>query len=282
MDIRRVDRSYCTQSEVERAMGVAAGDTNVTQAQILQAIIDASNEVDLITHSTYHSVEDSGTATSGAATTLTDSSQSWTANEWDNYVVWIYGGTGSGQWREIVSNTTTALTVATWTTNPDNTSTYRIIPDCILDLDRDGDGTDTFFVPYYPIVNLQSLEIAGTTVTPSKVYIYGDSGYIRLHGQLGPEVNYFSESYPQDVSISWVYGVYPIPNDVKRLTACIAAIQCLITQIGGTYNDVTSYSVPHLTASKGEPYMNIRSALDYLTKEKDKLMMRIVKYPVMY
>ena len=282
MDIRRVDRSYCTQTDVERAMGVAAGDTNVTQAMILSSIISASNEVDLIAHTTYHSIEDSGTASAGAATTLTDAGAGWTADEWINYVVWIHAGTGSGQWRTITDNTTEVLTVDTWDTNPDNTSQYRIIPDCILDISVDGDNSTELALPYFPIVNIQSLSISGTSVTTTRIYNYEDEGIIELHGQLNPEVTYFKNNYPQAVSISWVYGVYPIPRDVVRLTANIAAIQCLITQIGGTYNDVTSYTIPHLTVSKGEPYMNIRSTLDYLRKESDMLTKRIVKYPAMF
>ena len=70
---------------------------------------------------------DAGTATSGAASTLTDSTKSWTTNRWTNYVVRIMAGTGAGQYRPIASNTSTALTiVGTWTTNPDSTSVYTI------------------------------------------------------------------------------------------------------------------------------------------------------------
>jgi len=68
----------------------------------------------------------SGTATSGGATTLTDSGKSWTTNQWTNYQVRIVSGTGAGQIRTISSNTSTALTVPTWGTNPDATSVYSI------------------------------------------------------------------------------------------------------------------------------------------------------------
>jgi len=66
------------------------------------------------------------TATSWAATTLTNSAKTWTANQWTNYQVRITAGLGIGQVRTIVSNTPTALTVAAWTTNPDSTSVYEI------------------------------------------------------------------------------------------------------------------------------------------------------------
>ena len=68
-----------------------------------------------------------GTATAGAATTLTNGAKTWTVNQWSNYQVRITGGTGIGQIRTISSNTATVLTVsASWTTNPDATSVYSI------------------------------------------------------------------------------------------------------------------------------------------------------------
>ena len=70
----------------------------------------------------------SSTATAGAATTLTDTTQSWSTDLWINKIVKITGGTGSGQSRSISSNTATVLTVSSaWTTNPDATSTYKIL-----------------------------------------------------------------------------------------------------------------------------------------------------------
>jgi hypothetical protein len=68
-----------------------------------------------------------GTATAGAATTLTNTAKSWTTNQWTNYQVRIVGGAGAGQTRTIASNTATVLTVsAAWTVNPNATSQYVI------------------------------------------------------------------------------------------------------------------------------------------------------------
>lgn len=71
----------------------------------------------------------SGTATSGGASTLTDSTKStdWASSEFIGYVVRILSGTGSGQARKITANTTTQLTVSpAWTTQPDATSVYEV------------------------------------------------------------------------------------------------------------------------------------------------------------
>jgi len=82
------------------------------------------------TDSTMHdaTVDESGTATgTHSTTTLQDTSQSWTTNEFANYIIKLTGGTGSGQWRLVSSNTADTITVSSaWDTTPDNTSTYEI------------------------------------------------------------------------------------------------------------------------------------------------------------
>ena len=68
-----------------------------------------------------------GTATSGASTTISNSAKSWATNQWANHQIRITGGTGAGQIRTISSNTGTQITVSTaWTTTPDSTSAYSI------------------------------------------------------------------------------------------------------------------------------------------------------------
>jgi hypothetical protein len=77
-------------------------------------------------------ISESGTMQAGSTST-TAVLRAATAFADDNPIgwqIWIYGGTGIGQTRFItdwVSATDTA-TVATWTTTPDNTSTYIVLP----------------------------------------------------------------------------------------------------------------------------------------------------------
>lgn len=69
----------------------------------------------------------SGTTSSATVNTLSNSSKSWTTNQWSNYQVRIIEGTGIGQVRTISSNTGTQLTVSqNWTVTPDITSKYVI------------------------------------------------------------------------------------------------------------------------------------------------------------
>jgi hypothetical protein len=70
---------------------------------------------------------DAGTATAGAASTLTDSTKAWATNRWANYDLRILHGTGRGQTRTIASNTATVITtLSPWDTVPDNTSVFVI------------------------------------------------------------------------------------------------------------------------------------------------------------
>lgn len=73
----------------------------------------------------------SGTAQAGAATTITlDASASAVNSFYINDIILITGGTGVGQARFITAyvGATKVATVSTWATNPDNTSTFAILP----------------------------------------------------------------------------------------------------------------------------------------------------------
>jgi hypothetical protein len=51
------------------------------------------------------------TAESAGATTITDNNASWTVNQWAGYDIQLTAGIGSPQWRTVVSNTATTLTL---------------------------------------------------------------------------------------------------------------------------------------------------------------------------
>lgn len=68
-----------------------------------------------------------GSATSGGASTLTDSTKAWTVNAFAGYSVEILSGTGAGQWRRVLSNTATQLTISpAWTVQPIAASVYSL------------------------------------------------------------------------------------------------------------------------------------------------------------
>jgi len=74
----------------------------------------------------------SGTANGTQSdTTLQDTDQSWTVNEFDDgYKIALVDGTGKGQQRTISSNTSDTITVSSaWTTNPVDGDTEYVIKD---------------------------------------------------------------------------------------------------------------------------------------------------------
>ncbi len=71
---------------------------------------------------------DTGIVTSAAATTLTDSGKAWGVNAWADFDVMLIDGTGRGQWRRIISNTATVLTLeSAWTLTPGGGAKYTIM-----------------------------------------------------------------------------------------------------------------------------------------------------------
>lgn len=66
-------------------------------------------------------------ATSGTTTSLTKTGSGWTVNQFaDDYIVKIVRGSGAGQQRQIVSNTSDTIVFDELATAPDSTSIFRI------------------------------------------------------------------------------------------------------------------------------------------------------------
>jgi hypothetical protein len=73
------------------------------------------------------STKGTGIVSSSTSTTLTDFRRAWSTNTHANKVVYILSGTGSGQEKTILSNTSTQLTISgTWSTQPDASSKFVI------------------------------------------------------------------------------------------------------------------------------------------------------------
>jgi len=271
---------YIKNSEVRQIIGV--NEASIISESVLQSSIEfAEDEVDRLTNTTYYPIEDSGTVTTLTGTTLSDSSKSWIADSWIGYAVYIYAGTGKGQIREITDNTSTQLTLATWTTDPDTTSKYYITYLNKITETYDGNGLTSLYLRYLPVIQIDSLTIDHTSITPSKIWTYNDTGRIVLMNTAEqPSFSPVSSSSKrQIISITYHYGVLSdikhnrldIPGQVKRLCGVIAGLKALVYQIGGTYDDPSTWTLPEVTVSVGQAYINIRSAMDTLYKEYEYL-----------
>lgn len=136
----------------------------------------------------------------------------------------------------------------------------------------DGEDDDT----YYARVVI-SLTIDGDTVTvnSTNLDLDADLGKIILKSDGSPEVTGFTKSknYPT-IKITHLYQDVTEP-EFELAIALRATILASSAQIGGTYDDVTSWSKADLAAAKGEPYTNIRACAFELRQILDKLMEQI-------
>lgn len=268
---------YCSIAEVRSAIGLSS--SIVSDADIQLFISYAQSEIENMYKTKFGHVDDSGTATAGGASTLTDSGASteWTTDLWAGWVVWIYSGTGNGQYRQIASNTTTVLTVSrAWDITPDSTSKYRILPLGYIEESVDGDDSNTMVLQYFPLLKLNYLAISDTTVTPANVVQYLNQAKLLLNSAC--EVTKFSAADAQLVDLRYVYGVYPFPDIIKRLCIILAGMRGLAAQAGGAYASVNSVSFPGgLSVNKGDPHARIKGTVEMLKNEANNIIENVYR-----
>ena len=96
------------------------------------------------------------TASAGSATTVTGpAGTTWITNQYTDHDVVIVSGTGAGQRRRIGSNTASVLTLAAavtgntrtgnWSTNPDATSVFKIVPSSDFLYYQPGNGSTAIY-----------------------------------------------------------------------------------------------------------------------------------------
>lgn len=275
---------YCSEDDVRRQIGLSS--SAVSDADALEFIKLAQSEVDYITNSAYLIEQDSGSATSGDTTTVTDSGATWTDDEWnvtddngnyiEGYMVYIQKGTNAGECRVITDNSSTALTVTpAFSSAIDNTSKYVIFKNTYKDETFDGNGTNNIFTNWYPIFNIQSITIDSTSITlgGTSVYTYKKLGKIQLGSSA--EKTTWLDSTPQLCNVKYFYGIYPIPLIVKQLTEVIAGLMIADYMIGNTYTFATSYTMPEMSVVKGVPYPHFAKAVEVLKAKRDFLLKQI-------
>jgi hypothetical protein len=272
---------YCNEDDVRRLLGLDS--TAVSNDDVLQFIKMAQDEVDTLTHTKFLKIQSSGTATSATASTLTDNTKTWIDDEWNadtnlvgGYMVHIFAGTGAGQVRAIIDNTATELTVSpNFDITPDTDSEYRIFKNTYVNETFTGDATDIYFTNQYPLLgDILSMSLDDTDIDVDDLYVTDSQGKVQLK-HTADKVLYPKE-YPLLCNIKYFYGVYPVDEVVRDLTATSAAIILATYMIGGTYTFATSYSVPDMSVSKGVPYPHFNTAIIKLEEKRKWLMANIM------
>lgn len=142
-----------------------------------------------------------------------------------------------------------------------------------------GDNTNELFLDHHPILTLTTLTINGTSITPDYVDKWLNIGKLILTDEAEESKFIQNQLGERTTSVTYTYGTSTVPVYIKRLTECLTALMVLTYQTGGTYDDVTSYSMGGLEASVGEPWVNINATVKYIEKEVDRLMSHIRKQP---
>jgi len=274
---------YCSTSDVYRHAGI--GSSVVSEANVNEFIQEAEADVDAITQTTYWKLAHASTAVSGTTASL--ETTGLTADEHIGNVIKVTSGS-STEHRIVTDNTSTTVSVdRSWTTVPNSTSTYQIFHCGTPPYSHgttDGDGQYTMYLDNYPLIDLESLTIDSTSVTPSYVYQYKDVGQITLKSSA--EYSNFKADY-QTVNSNYWFGVKDeykntVPLLVRKYVAIVAALMSLMYQIGGTYDDVTVFKLGPMEGSLGEPYTNIREAVLKLTLERDRILKKLTIYNHLY
>jgi len=71
----------------------------------------------------------------------------------------------------------------------------------------------------------------------------------------------------RDIKIVGTYGQLTIPPEIEQLTKYLVAIRIFVHLTGGSYNDVTAWSLGEYNESLGEPYTNLRATIVMLENE---------------
>ena len=144
----------------------------------------------------------------------------------------------------------------------------------IEDLDED-DEIATIFLEKRPVQSITSLVSYNTSDEVAKTWTTSDYWLDTKLGRLRLRTKEFSHQNRR-VKVVYTYGYSTVPTSIRNLSAVITAMSLLIIQMGGTYDDVTSYTLPSgVSIGVGEPYMNMRTAIDKLEKERDFILKSI-------
>jgi hypothetical protein len=133
---------------------------------------------------------------------------------------------------------------------------------------------EKLFLGKRPIRTMTSVEEYDTNGDLVETYT-SDDYYIDLDtGMLGLYTEEF-EHQARRVKIVYSYGYNSIPANIQQLTTVFAALKVLLAHIGGSTDDVTSFSACGISMGVGEPYTASARGIELLTKEKDRLIAAI-------
>ena len=154
----------------------------------------------------------------------------------------------------------------------------------------DGDGKNQIFLlqENIPLLVVNTIEILDTLGNVARLLVAADFGFNNL-GRIflrqridtvlvygfGTTTANLTATWPvglQNVRVDIDYGFDSVPADIAELASILVAMRFLVEQMGGTFDDVTSYTMGSKTVGVGEPYVNIRATVERLEKRADRII----------
>ena len=74
-----------------------------------------------------------------------------------------------------------------------------------------------------------------------------------------------------NIKITYAHGYSTVPVLIQELTALIGGIMALVNISGGSYKDISVYSLGRKSFSVGEVYINIRESINQIKLRIDEL-----------
>ena len=124
------------------------------------------------------------------------------------------------------------------------------------------------YTPVRSVTSVKEYDTDGTEVdshTGSDYTLHAKTGRIKLRTEeFGHQID--------RVEVVYKYGHDTIPNKINDLCTILSAMKVLLNFIGESVDQVTSYNACGISVSVGEPYTASARAIEFLTKERDKIL----------
>jgi hypothetical protein len=170
-----------------------SSDDGNLQWDVQQAAVDGALEhIDVTAGGTGYVNTNTGTAQSGSTSTtiILAATASATNDLYNNMTVYISSGTGSGQIKTItdyVGSTKTA-TVSTWTTTPDTTSVYEVMPAVTITTTEGSSAAARVSSVVGGVIKKVSMTAVGTLYRSATATLTGGGGSgCTLEPRIGPK-----------------------------------------------------------------------------------------------
>jgi len=129
----------------------------------------------------------------------------------------------------------------------------------------------------YPVQGVSKIEfldddgtVDDTLTEANEDYHWWSNGKIQLIGNSIPV-----GKGKKKVKVTYTYGASSVPRNIKNLSAAIAGIIIFVNLTGGSFDEITSYTLGPKSVSVGEPYMNMREAINKLEQMRDRILNQI-------